>query len=160
MEPFQCKCSSDQDLVSIPIQVPFSLGEISNNYLGLGVEECLADISKFINALIYKDKTLTQEIYTWLREANILFDEMRADLWMEFLIFGTSAEGVAAAEYCLSFSFSDNQIEDNQAAQATKFKETLNNSSFPDIWKRAIRHKIETLEEMLANRQANLFFVN
>ena len=57
-----CSCRNNQGLIHCPIQLPFELGEISNTYLGSGVDECLANIIRLNGALIEKcDKQILKK---------------------------------------------------------------------------------------------------
>ena len=68
-----------------PISLPFSLGETSKQFLGSGLDECLAHIIRLLSALQQKWKT-TNEIEMY--EAIGFFIGERAQLWAAILIDG------------------------------------------------------------------------
>ena len=89
-----CSCKNKKDHLGghSPIQLPFALGEISKIYLGSGVEECLANIERLTQALIFKgDKRIPSATIRELMEArNTTFLMFRAVIWGEVLVWGNT----------------------------------------------------------------------
>ena len=69
--------------------VALRLGEISKKYLRSGVEECLANISKLIHALVDKcDGRIPRDKMEVLVGGKVLFAAFRSLLWKQILITG------------------------------------------------------------------------
>jgi len=140
-----CNCIGKDDPFSpSPVQMPFRVGEISNMYLGSGVEESLANICKLLYALIGKSKkTIPKVIMSKLLDANRLFNKFRSLLWATYLVFGNGemAECLSARDFH-AWGYQD----------VSEFKELLSSDFVHKVWGQAIRHQIESLFRMTEMR--------
>ncbi len=125
-----CSCKNKQDPgIHRPIQLPFALGEISKDYPGSGVDECLSNISKLINALANKcNERLPRETVEEMCHARHRFDLMRSFLWSRILILGNTHTEYAEDVF---LSFADyGETEKN----VSELNDLLSRGSVPVDW--------------------------